>query len=132
MGFARDIMRATLRTRREQEKRNAAAMAEEAERLEAIPEPSGGSYRPREGRKMLRQAAPENKVLESAGAAPEAEAPQGTGNPLDAIPWASPQAYGKAMGFGLSASAFAGQEYTGRSGFTSADVSRIAAEVPGE
>ena len=130
MGFARDIMRATLRTRREQEKRNAAAMAEEAERLEAIPEPSGGSYRPREGRKMLRQAAPENKALEGPGATPEAE--EDTGNPLDAIPWASPQAYGKAMGFGLSASAFAGQEYTGRSGFTTADVSRIAAELTGE
>lgn len=121
MAFARDVMRATLRQRRLQAKRNAEAMAEEEERQRQIP----GAYKPKAGRKMRRTASPENKMLYPVEE--DKDAPT-----LDDVPWASPQAYAKAVNHGLTSVDFEGREYSGRAGFTAADVTRIAQEVASE
>jgi hypothetical protein len=139
MALARDIMRATIRARREQERRNFEAIAEELERQEAVP-----GYKPPE-RKMMRVGSPENKMAENpvevdidfTGPRVRAddvrrvvkEAMQEVENPLADVPWASPQAYARAVNHGLMPLAFLGQEFTGRSGFTAADVARIAKEL---
>ena len=125
MPLARELRRGRILQRRLMEKRNAEALAEEAARQSAL---SGGVKMERTGapeNKM--QPAPENKVEEVHKAAKPfspliyAEA---------VVPFASDRARELAAEFGLGASYFAGQPYSGHSGFTAADVRRIAESRP--
>ena len=81
MALARDVMRATIRSRREMARRNAEATAEDE-----------------------------------------------TWFPLEDVPWASPQAYARAVNLGLTGLMFDGEDYTGKRGFTAGDVNSIAKE----
>ena len=117
MALARDIRRATIRKRRAQERRNAEALAEEEDRQRAVP-----GYKPPE-RKMIRVGSPENKMADPV------EADKAVlWFPLEDVPWASPQAYARAVNLSLTGLIFDQANYTGRSGFTTADVVRIAKE----
>ena len=115
--LARDVMRATIRKRREQKLRNAEALAEEEERLRALP-----GYKPPR-RKMLRVGSPENKMVD-----PVEDDKAGPWFPLEDVPWASPQAYARAVNLGLTGLMFDAEDYTGKRGFTAGDVNRIAKE----
>jgi hypothetical protein len=53
------------------------------------------------------------------------------GDRLEDLRWASAQAYARAQARNLTASDFEGQEESGKGGFTTGDVNRIAAEVFG-
>jgi hypothetical protein len=131
MGFAYDIRKAeaegTREARRLQKIRNVVAdgtmTQEEAEHAF----PSTVSRRPR--KKMRRSASPENKMLDGP---PEdkasEEAPELETLSLDDVPWASPQAKELAEAEGLNAGTFAGREYSGATGFTTADVRDILEE----
>ena len=120
MPLARDLQRRRILQRRAQEKRNARAMAEEAARQAALP---GGV-------KMERTGAPENKMLAEVAQENKAEPPFSPLLYADATaPFASDRARELAAEFGLVVRHFAGQPHTGRSGFTAADVRRIAEEV---
>jgi ribosomal protein L12E/L44/L45/RPP1/RPP2 len=132
MAFARDIMRAerrrTLAIRKAQAARNAEAEAEEKERQDQLP--GSGHFRPK-ARKM-HVGSPEDKMLrEPLEDKAFEDVVETFGDPLEGVPWASPQAYAKAKARNLTADDFAGRDYTGRSGFTAGDVAKIAAEVFG-
>ena len=115
MPLARELRRGRILQRRAQEKRNAEAQAEEAARQAAL---SGGVKMERTrapANKM--QPAPENKAAPPFSPLVYAEA---------VVPFASDRARELAAELGLGASYFAGRAYSGASGFTTADVRRIA------
>jgi len=119
MPLARELRRGRILQRRLMEKRNAEALAEEAARQSAL---SGGV-------KMERMGSPENKMQP----APENKAAKPFSPLIYAeavVPFASDRARELAAEFGLGASYFAGQPYSGHSGFTAADVRRIAESRP--
>ena len=119
MPLAREIRRGRILQRRAMEKRNAEALAEEAARQAAL---SGGV-------KMQRTKAPANKMLSSVAEEDKVEPPFSPLIYADAtVPFASDRARDLAREFGLKVRNFAGQAHTGHSGFTAADVRRIAEE----
>ena len=127
MPLAREIRRGRILQRRAQEKRNAEAQAEEEARQAAL----------RGGVKMERTRAPANKMQPTPVEETKVEEAQAAAPPFSplvypeaVIPFASDRAREVAEELGLGVSYFAGREYSGVSGFTTADVRRIAESRP--
>jgi hypothetical protein len=125
MPLAREIRRRIIASRRLQEKRNAAAEAEEYARQARLPA----------GRKMLEDWAPENKSLARPARTEEVitdpdPAPLPEPEAVDAlqgVPFASEKAQELAELAGLTGASFYGMIPSGRTGFTAADVRDIDA-----
>jgi len=136
MGIAREYTRATILKRKLQAKRNAEALADEAARLEALAVHTGYNPKRKRGRprKVDPDAVPENKMLPdpvaedkiSDGADADAEADEKPD--LTSLPWASPQAYNRALALNLTPLEFEGATPTGKGGFTAGDVAAVAKE----
>ena len=119
MAGPNDIRRETIRLRREQQKRNEAAIAEREARLTELEKQSGrGSTTDRQHRASARRRAT-GRVIREGHRVRTAEP-----GSLDGVGFASKGAEKKARAAGLSWEDFAGARPTGKGGYTSRDVER--------